>query len=73
VDYYWFGLLIVLLVKFFVQRYYGLRGYEKLRMVAFGLILGEFVAEGLWATFSMLNDRQATYSISINGKLGWKE
>ena len=73
VDYYWFGLTIVLIVKTFVQRYYGLRGYDKLRHMAFGLILGEFVAEAVWATFSVLNDRQATYSISINGKMGWNQ
>jgi hypothetical protein len=73
VDYYWFGLLIVLIVKTFVQRYYGLRGYGQLRQVALGLILGEFAAETLWAVFSMLNDRQATYSISINGKMGWDQ
>lgn len=73
VDYYWFGLLIALVIKFLVQRYYGLAGYARLRMVAFGLILGEFAAEAVWATFSMLNDRQATYTISINGKLGWQQ
>jgi hypothetical protein len=73
VDYYWFGLLAVLLVKVFVQKFYGLTGSDKLRQVAFGLVLGEFTAELLWALFSMLNDRQATYSISINGKLGWNQ
>jgi hypothetical protein len=72
VDYYWFGLLIVLLVKVYVQRYYGLRGYEKLRMVALGLLLGEFVAEGVWGSVAMLT-REATYSISINGRLGWTQ
>jgi len=39
--------------------------------VATGIILGEIAAEFLWALFSMLNDRQMTYSISINGKMGW--
>jgi hypothetical protein len=48
-------------------------GYGKLRMVAFGLILGEFAAEAIWATFSMFNDRQLTYTISINGKMGWQQ
>src|SRR5690606_37546326 len=38
VDYYWFGLLIALFVKNFVQRYYVLRGYDKLRMVALGIL-----------------------------------
>lgn len=71
VDYYWFGLLIVLVVKTFVERYQGLKGYQKLRLIALGLILGEFAAELIWAGFSMLNDRQITYTISINGKMGW--
>lgn len=73
IDYYWFGLLVVLVVKVFFQRFYGLKGYAQLRQVAFGLVVGEFLAELIWATFSMLNDRQATYSISINGKLGWDQ
>lgn len=72
VDYYWFGLLIVLLVKVYVQRYYGLKGYDKLRMVAIGLLLGEMVAEGVWGTVAMVT-REATYSISINGRLGWTQ
>jgi hypothetical protein len=63
----------VLTIKFFVQRYVGLGGTLKLREIALGLILGEFAAEALWATFSMLNERQATYTISINGKLGWQQ
>lgn len=71
-DYIWFGLMIALIVKVFIQRYYGLKGYEKLRMVAFGLILAEFAAEAIWASYSMYY-RQATYSISINGRLGWNQ
>ena len=35
--------------------------------------LQEFVAETIWAFFSMLNDNQTTYSISINGKMGWDQ
>ena len=73
IDYYWFGLLLVLIIKVFVQRYYGLKGYAKLRNVAIGLIFGEFAAETIWAIFSMLNDRQTTYSISFNGKMGWDQ
>ncbi len=73
VDYYWFGLLLVLIVKVFVTKFYGLKGYDKLRQVAFGLIVGEFVAEMLWAFYSMINDRQTTYSVSINGKIGWDQ
>lgn len=71
IDYYWFGLLIVLLAKEFLERFYGLRGAKWLRLVAIGLILGEFTAELIWASYSMANNRQLTYSISINSKLSW--
>jgi hypothetical protein len=73
VDYYWFGLIIVLAVKVFVQRYYGLKGTLKLRELAIGLVIGEFAAELIWAVFSMLNNNQLTYTISINGKMGWDQ
>lgn len=73
VDYYWFGLLIVLVAKVFLQRYWGIKGTGWLRQVAIGLILGEFAAELIWATFSMVNDRQITYSISFNGKMAWDQ
>ena len=72
VDYYWFGLLIALVVKLIVQRYVGLRGYSKLHTFALGVILGEFGAEAIWAVISMVY-RMATYSISINGRLGWNQ
>jgi hypothetical protein len=65
VDYYWFGLVIALMVKTFVQRYYGLRGYKQLRNVAFGIMIGEYSAELIWATFAMAT-RQSTYTISFN-------
>jgi len=73
VDYYWFGLLIALIAKSSILRYKGLPGFQKLRMVALGLMLGEFVAEAVWAVFSMLHHDQATYSISINSKMSWME
>jgi hypothetical protein len=72
VDYYWFGLLVAFIVKGAVQRYSGLRGYRKLHNVALGIILGEFTVETLWAILTMVN-RYATYSISINGRLGWNQ
>ncbi len=71
-DYYWFGLVVVLLIKVFVTRYYGLPGYERLRNAALGVILGEFVVETLWAVMAMYT-RHATYTISINGRLGWNQ
>jgi hypothetical protein len=72
VDYYWFGLLVAFIVKGAVQRYSGLRGYRKLHNVALGVILGEFTLETVWAVIAMVN-RYATYSISINGRLGWNQ
>ncbi len=70
VDYYWFGLLIVLIAKTIAQKYFGLKGTEKMRELAIGLIVGEYAAETIWAFFSMLNHDQITYSISINAKPG---
>jgi hypothetical protein len=72
VDYYWFGLLVAFVVKGAVQRYSGLRGYRKLHAIALGVILGEFTMETLWAIMTMVG-RFATYSISINGRLGWDQ
>lgn len=72
VDYYWFGLLLAFVVKGAVQRYSGLRGYRKLHGVALGVILGEFTVETFWSILTLVN-RYATYSISINGRLGWNQ
>lgn len=72
VDYYWFGLLVALVVKSTVQRFAGLRGYERLRAVAAGIILAEFTAEMFWSAITMYIGI-ATYSISINGRLGWNK
>lgn len=67
VEYYWFGLLIALLVKLFVNRYYGLRGYEKLRNIAFGILIGEYAAETIWMTMALVTG-QSTYTISFNDR-----
>ncbi|MCL6623055.1 MAG: hypothetical protein K6T17_00375 [Fimbriimonadales bacterium] len=65
VDYYWFGLLIALIVKGLVLRYYGLRGFRQLKNVAFGILVAEFTAELLWASVAMIT-RQSTYTIGYN-------
>jgi len=67
VDYYWFGMLIALLVKNFVQRYYGLTGYDKLRQVAFGILIGEYAAETIWMGMAVITN-QSTYTISFNDR-----
>jgi hypothetical protein len=71
-DYFWFGLILVWLIKLFIERYYGLKGHEKLHHVALGIIIAEFCAEAIWASYAMYY-RTATYSISINGRLGWNQ
>ncbi len=71
-DYFWFGLVIVWLIKAFVERYYGLKGYNKLHEAALGIMLAEFSAEALWSLYAMAT-HTATYSISINGRLGWDQ
>ena len=65
VDYYWFGLLIALIVKSFVQRYYGLGGYDKLRMVGLGILVGEYAAETIWMSMALAT-HQSTYTVSFN-------
>jgi len=67
VDYFWFGLLVAMFVKNFVQRYYGLRGYDKLRMVALGILLGEYAAETIWMGMALIT-KQSTYTISFNDR-----
>ena len=71
-DYFWTGLIIVWLIKLFIERYYGLKGHNKLHQVALGIILAEFCAEAIWSTYAMAT-HTATYSISINGRLGWNQ
>jgi len=67
VDYYWFGLLVALLVKNFVQRYYGLSGYDKLRQVALGILMAEYAAETIWMAMALIT-KQSTYTISFNDR-----
>ncbi|MBI3910654.1 MAG: hypothetical protein HY320_06945 [Armatimonadetes bacterium] len=72
VDYYWFGIFVAWVLKASVQRYVGLKGYQKLHHLALGVILGEMAAETIWASWALIN-RYATYTISINGRLGWNQ
>jgi hypothetical protein len=71
-DYFWMGLIAVWLIKLFVERYYGLKGHTKLHDVALGIIVAEFLAEAIWATYAMVT-HSATYTVSINGRLNWQQ
>lgn len=64
VDFYWFGMLLALLIKMFVQRYYGLKGYDKLRSIAMGILIAEYSAELIWMTMALVTN-QSTYTISL--------
>jgi hypothetical protein len=64
VDFYWFGMLLALIIKVFIQRYYGLRGYEKLRAIAMGILIGEYAAELIWMSMALITN-QSTYTISL--------
>jgi hypothetical protein len=72
VDYYWFGMLVAWTLKSGVQKYAGLKGYEKLHAAALGVLLGEFAVETIWAVIAIVN-QYATYTCSINGRLGWNQ
>jgi hypothetical protein len=72
VDYYWFGLLLAWAVKSFVQRAAGLKGYHRLHQAALGVILGEIAVGAFWSVITMAT-RMATYTVSINGRLGWNQ
>jgi len=67
VDYYWFGLLVALIIKSFVQRYYGLGGYDKLRMTGLGILAGEYSAELIWLAMALIT-KQSTYTIGFNDR-----
>lgn len=67
VDYYWFGLLLALLIKSATLRYFGLSGYGKLRHIAFGIILGEYINEAIWMAMAILT-HQSTYTIGFNDR-----
>ncbi|MFW6156146.1 MAG: DUF6785 family protein [Armatimonadota bacterium] len=49
---FWFPMLIAWLVKGTIVRYGGMRTYQRLRPLFFGLILGEFSQAVIWATIS---------------------
>jgi hypothetical protein len=73
IDYIWFGLLVVWLIKGFITRYWGRMGQEWLRQAALGIILAEFCAETIWTLYSITHHHQLTYSVSINSRFGWNQ
>ena len=41
-------------------------------LVSLGVLLGEFAVETIWAVIAIVN-QYATYTCSINGRLGWNQ
>lgn len=72
VDYYWFGLIVAMLLKSGTLKVWGLKGYRRLYAAMIGIMLAEYATESLWSGVAMIW-RIPTYSISINGRLGWME
>ncbi len=60
-------LLLALMVKSFVQRYYGLKRYDRLGAVALGILLGEYGAETIWMAMALIT-KQSTCTISFNDR-----
>lgn len=50
----WFSIFIAWLVKFLILRYGGASVYEKGKMFFIGLIVGQFVVNGLWLLIDFL-------------------
>lgn len=67
IDYYWFGLTLMLGVKVFVQRYFGMSGYERVRNAALGLMLAEYGAEAIWMAMALIT-KQSTYTIGFEDR-----
>ncbi len=67
IDYYWFGLLIALSIKAFVHRYSGMSGYERLKFIAIGIMLGEYTGEAIWMAIALIT-KQSTYTIGFNDR-----
>jgi hypothetical protein len=67
IDYYWFGLLLAFLIKSYVQRYHGMKGFEKLRHAALGIMLAEYSAEAIWMAMALIT-KQSTYTIGFNDR-----
>ncbi|MBI2299384.1 MAG: hypothetical protein HYU66_10655, partial [Armatimonadetes bacterium] len=72
VDYYWLGLLVALALKRGVLRAGGLKGYRRLHAAMIGVMLGEYAVGAFWSIVAMVW-RIPTYTISINGRLGWMQ
>ena len=54
VQWSWTGIFVAWLVKSLVLRYGGVRLYRKTRDVAIGLVIGQFLAAGIWTAIAVL-------------------
>ena len=56
--YLWTCMLLCWAIKLAVLKVFGLKGVLKLRYFSFGLILGDFLAGGLWSFISIIFQKQ---------------
>ena len=56
--YLWTCMLACWMVKLTLLKVFGLKAMRELRYLAFGLILGDFVAGGIWSLISIITQKQ---------------
>lgn len=58
-DNMWFSVFVAWLVKTLVARYAGAPGVRRLTFLAFGLVLGDFLAGGFWSAYGTVRGIRA--------------
>ena len=66
IDYFWFTFFISWALKAVILKYGKVRGYQRAIPFFFGLILGDFITDGLWMVYGVLTHQQV-YMIYLNG------
>ncbi len=62
---FWFSVFLAWLIKGFVVKFGGYRGYRITRRLFIGLVLGAFMAGGLWAAVDLIAKTQGNTVFSI--------
>ena len=66
IDYFWFTFFISWALKAVILKYGKVKGYQRAIPFFLGLILGDFIAGGLWMVYGVLTHQQV-YMIYLNG------
>jgi len=60
----WFSIFVAWCIKAVLIRYGGSSGARRVQSIAFGLILGDYVAGSLWSIYGLARNLRA-YSVWI--------